>query len=781
MIYALRSLRLHPAFSLIAILTLALGIGATTAIFSVVDHVMLRPLPYAQPDRLVSISTVLFRMEFVASPEYLEWRRSNHVLEQLAAWPHSPRTGYLTVGDEPVKIALTRISDNFFDTLGVHPLLGRGFLPEETRPLGASVIILSHGLWIRSFAGDAGVIGRSVIFEGNPTTIVGVLPPNFQFPEPGHIEALTPLPVPTSTDRRTMAAWNTMGRLKAGVSFGQARAEFERLFENSRHAHPEMYRNDTHLNFVPFQEYRTRNVRLTLMVLLGAAGCVLLIACANVANLLMTRAVARHSELSVRSALGAGAWHLISLPLGESLTLAALGGIAGATLAVGSVNLLRRFGPRSVPGMETVTVDWRVLGFALVASILTGLLCGLIPAVAASRTDLQLGTGRRQAGAGYRPLRRLLVVAEVALSLILLICGGLLMESLYRLQNQNMGFRPESVLTASLSLTGVPLPERLALIERMRELPGVVSLAVSDGLPPGGGGRSTTFSRSDRPKPEAWHRGDEVLVRRVTPDYFPTLGTPLHKGRFFNQRDHAETNGVAIVNEALANRYFAQENVIGKQIDGVGGSHWKTIVGVVGDAKNRGLNQPAQPEMFTPFDMNAGDTDLALAVRGIGDPLALVPLLRGPLHGLPVTFRSLRGNLTEFVAEPRFNAALFGTFAAIALVLAVIGIYGVLSYTVAQRTQEIGIRMALGAWTPDIVKLIVREAMALTLSGVGIGIAGASWAARALTVHLYDVRPNDGVTFATVSGLLILAALLASYLPARRATGIDPAIALRAE
>ena len=323
-----RNIRLHPSFSLIAIITLGLGIGATTAVFSVVDHVLVRPLPYPQPDRLVSISTLLFQMEFVASLEYVEWRRSNHVLEQLAAWPHSSRTGYLTIGDEPVKIDLTRISDNFFDTLGVHPMLGRGFLPDETRPGGPNVIILSHGLWTRGFGSDPGVIGRSVIFEGSPCTIVGVLPPKFQFPDPGPIEALTPLPIPTSADRRSMAAWNTMGRLKPGVSVAQARAEFEQLFESSRQAHPEMYRHDTRVRIVPFQEYRVRNVRLTLLVLLAAAGCVLLIACANVANLLMTRAVARQTELSVRAALGADAWRLVSLSLTESVLLAAVGGVA---------------------------------------------------------------------------------------------------------------------------------------------------------------------------------------------------------------------------------------------------------------------------------------------------------------------------------------------------------------------------------------------------------------------------------------------------------------------
>jgi len=753
--YALRNLIRRPGFSLICIVTLALGIAATTAVFSVVDHVLLRPLPYPDSDRLVSIATSFSGLEFVASPEYVEWRRSNHVLEQMAAWPHSGGSGYLTIGDEPVKVGQTRVSDNFFDALRVYPVLGRGFLPKES-----DAIVISHGLWTRDFASDAHVLGRKVIFEGEPYTIVGVLPKDFQFPEQRQADILTPLPISKMTDRREMRTWNTIGRLRPGVTFEQARAEFEQLFERARGEHSEMYRQDTKLRFLPYHEYRVRGVRLTLLILLGAAGCVLLIACANIANLLMVRAVARQGELRIRRALGASAWHLVSLPLMESLLLAALGGMAGAGLATGSLHLLRRFGPSSVPGLGTVTVDVRVLLFTVAASLLTGLVCGLIPAM----------RGRSQWTG------RFVVVAEVALSLILLISAGLLIKSLYLLQNQNMGFQSESVLTANVSFTGIPVPERLQAVRLLQQLPGVLSMAVSDGLPPGGGGGMMTFSRSDRPLPEPWHRGDNMLVRRITAGYFPALGTPLLKGRFF----HDGEKQVAIINESLARRYFAGENPLGKQIDGVANHPWRTIVGIVADSKNRGLDQPSDPEMFVPFEMSAGDTTVSMVMRGVGDPLALVPSVRASLR-LPVAFRSLQANLSDLEAGPRFHAALFGTFAAIALVLAMIGIYGVLSYTVAQRTHEIGIRMALGAWTPDIVKLIVQEAMALTLSGVGIGIAGALGTARVLAVQLYGVQLQDAVTFGAVSVLVVTTTLLATYLPARRATRVEPAIALRAE
>ncbi len=435
--------------------------------------------------------------------------------------------------------------------------------------------------------------------------------------------------------------------------------------------------------------------------------------------------------------------HLGSQPLASALSSAAesllpalLGGRAGSAIAAAFGHL-----------------DLRVVLFALLLSIF----CGI------AGTALQTGPLR---------MRRFLVVAEVALSLVLLVCGGLLLKTLYRLQNQDMGFLPESVLTAELSFNGVPLPDRAAVLDRVSELPGIVAAAFCEGLPPGGGGSMSTFSRSDRPLPEPWHRADPMIVRRITPGYFSALGTALHKGRFFHEGD----SKVAIVNETLVRRYFPGENALGKQIHGTAGEHWKTIVGIVADAKNRGLNQPPDPEIFLPFAMNAGDNTVSLVVRGAGDPVTFVPPIRATLRSvslnLPVTFRPMQAAVSELLSGARFNARLFGSFAAVALLLALVGIYGVLAYTVVQRTKEIGIRMALGARTPDIVRLIVYEAMALTLSGVGIGLAGAVWASRVLTAQLYDVRPNDMVTFATVTIVLVTTALLAAYLPAHRASRV---------
>ncbi len=784
--YALRTLRQHGAFSSAAILTLALAIGATTAIFGVVDSVLIRPLPYRDSGRLVSVATWFpgfMNLEFVASREYVEWRRENHVFEGLAAYPHNPGSGYLTIGDEPVKISTSRASDNFFHTLGVMPVLGRGFLPEETRPGGLDVMVLTYHLWKRQFASDPQVLGRSVVFEGKPFTIVGVLPPDFQFPDPGQVDAFTPLPIPVTSDWRQMSTWNVIGRLKPGVSLIQARAEFERLFQIARRHDSAMYRKDVQLRVAPLQEHRVQAVRLMLWVLLASVTCVLLIACANVANLLMIRAVGRQTEWSIRAALGAGRWRLLRQMLTESLLLSLASGFLGVGLAIAAVHYLARFGPRSVPGIEMVSVDPRVLIFGILLAILTGLLFGVVPALGASRATLRLGTAPQPVGPGHRSLRAVLVVGELALSLVLLISAGLLIQSLWRLQNQNMGFQSENVLTADLSLRGVSVPALQDLLGQLQAVPGTLSVAFSEGLPPYGGGRYGTFSRLDRPLPEPWRRGDNVVVQRVTPDFFRALGIPLRRGRVFNETDHAEQNGAAIVNETLARRYFPGESPLGKQVDGLGGMHWKTIVGVVGDTKNLGLDRPVEAEIFEPLDMSSSDRSLNLVARTTIGPAgaseAFRAVFRQSAKGLPVTFRSLNQDLSQLVAGPRFNAVLFGTFAAIALLLAVVGIYGVLSYSVAQRTAEIGIRIALGARTPDIVKLIGIEAMALTMSGASVGLAGAWWATRLLANQLYGLQPKDARTFVLVTLIIVSTAGMAAWIPARRAAGVDPMVALR--
>ena len=767
--YAARALRLNPVFSVTAILALALGIGATTAIFSVVDTVLLRPLPYPQPERLVAVSAWL-HFDAVVSTEYLEWAETNRVFESYAAMWVSFDRAPLMVAGEPILIYAKHVTPNFLSTLGVPPLVGRSFEPGDFDPDGRSPILISYGLWQRYFGGDRNIAGKSIVYDGKPREVVGVLPRGFCFPAGGRVDALVPIQVDVAKVRArlTMGMWNTIGRLKPGVSLEQARANMAALFAASAAAHRQMYRRDVHLHVVPLQEWLTGNVRMRLLVLLGGVCPVLLIACANVANLLLARAASRQKEIAIRAALGAGRLRLVRQLLTESAVLAAAGGAGGAVLAAGVVALLRRAGPADLPRLAELTVDARVLAFAALVSVLTGVVFGLAPAFSATRPVVRFARSGPKA---------FLVAAEMALSLALLITSSLMFQSLWRLEHKRVGFVPERLITTAVLVRGA---RSEALRERLAAIPGVQSLAFADSLPPSGGSSFITFSREGRPLPEPGHRGDSMVVRHVSPGYFATMRIPLLRGRMFTDHDAGAT---AIINQALARAYFPGEDPIGQKIDLLPrGAHGRVVIGIVGNVKNQGLNREPEPEMYRPLD--GTESAAYVIVRTPGDVSGVAAALGRELRAADpeviTTIRTVEQQFGEMTAGPRFQGELFGSFAAVALLLAAIGIYGVVSFSVARRGHEIAIRMALGADAGRVSRMVVGELMIPAAAGIAAGLCGALLAGRFLRELLYDVKPDDPMTYVAVSLLLAMVALAAGAGPARRAARV-PAEALRAE
>lgn len=762
--FASRTLRHNPSFTLVAIVALALGIGATTAIFSVVDAVLLRPLPYPESDRLVSVSMKFPGQDpfFVPSWDYLDWVRDNRVLDAYAAMGRIWKEP-LQLPDEPVSVRAVRVTPNILEVLRVSPLLGRGFVAGDA----STQLLISHALWQTSFAGDPKILEKSVNFDGSQRRIVGVLPPGFTFPSNLHIDALVPLKIPVNGDeaRKVGAAWDTIGRLRNSVNFAQARANFETLFAASVAAEPRMYRN-VQLRLMPFQERLTGSMRSVLLILLAGVGSVLLIACANVANLLLARATARQREIAIRLALGASRLRLIRQLLTESLLISSIGGAAGVLIATTVVRALRALGPEDFPRIGEITVDLRALAFALVAALVTALIFGLAPALSATRP---VGRFARSGPLG------LLVAVEIALSLTLLIGASLLFQSLWRLQHKNIGFEPGHILTATLS-TPRALSEMHSLVAA---IPGVETVAFTDSLPPNGGINGHTFSREGRPLPEPFHRGDNMTDRHVTPGYFEAMRVPLLRGRWLTDADPPES---AVVNQTLVRLYFPGEDPIGKKIDLLSKAP-KTIVGVVADTKNGDLSRAPMPEMDLP--LVSAQNGISIILRTFGDPILAASALRQGLHSLDprmlVTVRTMNQQFDEMTARPRFNGFLFGSFAGIALLLAAVGVYGVISFTVARRTQEIGIRMALGADRNRVIRLVLRDAMVPTAFGIAAGLLGAIAASRSLASLLYDIKPTDPATYILASLALGAVGFAAALLPARRAASVDPMTVLKAE
>ena len=796
--YAFRRLVRSPGFTAVAVLTLALGIGANSAIFSVINAVLLRPLPYPEPERLVGVYQVWKGSRDVMSPaNFLDIRAQTRTLDDAAAISSGEYT--LTGAGDPIRLRGSEVSASFFDVLRVGAMLGRTFAADENEPGKDKVIVLGYGLWQQRFGGRADVVGTAVPIDGTPRTIVGIMPPGFSFP-PDH-DLWIPMEY-TESVRAARGAWylDAIARLRPGVSPEQSASEVATLGKALQQQHP---RENTDVGFTtfPLQEALVGDLRPALLVLIGAVGLVLLIACANVANLLLARAAARETELAVRTAMGAGRGRLVRQLLTESLVLGAAGGFAGLLIAFWGCDTLVALQPQGIPRLNEIAVDRHVVLFTVGTSLLTAIFFGAIPAAQMTRaslaTCLKEGGRGTMAARGSARMRAALVVAEMALAVMLLAGAGLLIRSFDRLQSVDPGFRPDETLSFELSLprTAYQKDEQVSaffdrFIERVRAVPGVRSAGAVMALPLSGARFNISFRVLGRPE-SAPGQEPSMEVRVATPDYFRTMGIPLLRGRLFNEGDAADVPWVVVLSESAAREYFPNEDPIGKRIE----MGWRRrtddkraggeVVGVVGDVKELGLAEAFPPEIYLPARQWPVGRMTIVAHTAV-PPLSLAEEMTQVVHDLDATLpiaemRTVSDVVAESIAQPRFYMLLLAVFAAVALALAAIGIFGVMSYTVSQRTREIGIRMALGAQGGSVISMVVRQAMVLAVAGLAVGLAGAAALSRTLTTLLFDLSPTDPGTFAAVGGVLAFVALLASYLPARRAASVDPIDALRAE
>ena len=804
--YGLRVLAQRPGFTAVAVVTLALGIGANTAIFSLVNAVLVRPLKYRDAERLVMLwedSTAAgFARDNLAPANYFDWKSQQQSFDQTAATRQL--TFDLTGDGEPEKLLGFGVEASFFPLLGVEPALGRALLPGDDSE-NARVVVLSHGLWQRRFGGERSIVGREVLLNGEKYTVVGVMPRGFQF-QYSNFDLWTPFGLtPEKKAERGPHYLEVVARLKDGVTVAQAEADLNTISARIAEADPD---NATGLKavVVPMREQLAGGSRQTLSVLLGAVALVLLIACANVAGVLLSRAAARRREMAVRAALGASRWRIVRQLLTESVMLGAAGGALGTLLALWAFAFLQQLVPSGMREMVELKLDLTVLVFTLAVSLLAGIAFGLAPAIAASKTDLndalKQGGARGGVGSGRR-LRGAFVVSEVALALVLLVGAGLLIQTLYRLRGQYAELRPESVLTLRTSLAenryGEP-SRRAAFYEqvlaRVESLPGVTAAGYTTAVPltRKGGANGLSLEGKDNGPSSTWNANH----RQVTPDFFRAMGQTLREGRAFDARDDEGAPPVAAVNEAMARAFWPGESAMGKRFK-VGSpaapEPWMTIVAVVSDVRQMGADAPVKPEMYVPYRQAAPYWSKApysfftprdLVVRTSGDPQGLVAAVRNAIHEVdpyqPISgVRTMDEVLGVETAQRRLGMILLTAFASLALLLASLGIYGVLAFFVVQHTQEIGVRLALGARPSDVLRLVVGRGMKLALAGVGIGLVASLGLARLLASLLYGVSPGDPATFALVAVLLACVALLACLVPARRATKVDPMVALRYE
>ncbi len=798
--FATRTLLRRPGFTAIVLLTLSLGIGATTSIFSVVNGVLLRSLPYAEPERLMMLRGVPTDEDSskvssaTSHPDLVDYRAAARSFEQIAAYRSWEWT---LTGRElnPTVVRGAAISANLLPTLGVSPARGRNFTPQEEEPGGARLVLLSDALWRGRYGSDPGIIGRTVTIDAEPYTVVGIMPADFAFPARSQI--WIPL-IPDDLERRERGVhrYGVLTRLARSATRESAETEMRGIARQLEEQYPEDNAKRT-VQLVPLQEVIVRNVRPALLVLFGAVVVMLLIVCANVANLVLARAAAREREVAVRTALGAERGTLVRQFLTESLLIASAGGLGGLLVAHWGTRLLVANAPQQIPRASEIGLDPVVLAFALGVSLLTGLAFGIAPAIQYTRSGsyegLREGRGTT-ATAGRRRVRHALVVAEIALAVVLVIGAGLLAKSFSRLQRVDPGFDPRGLLTAHILPPGVRYDTREKvrvfyheLRSRLEGTPGVRAVAVSMEHPLSPGW-TTSFTIAGRPEPGPG-LAPEARVRPVMPGYFRTLGIPLRAGRDIAETDRATSPGVVVVNESFVRMHFPNENPIGQRL--LRNPWWEgmpesfEIVGVVADERYLGLDQETDPATYFAFE-HFPLTNMYVTVKTDGDPMALVPAMRRVVwsldRDLPLEeVHSMTELLNTSLAGPRFNAALIALFAVIALFLAAIGIYGVLAFSVAQRTSELGIRMALGAPRGTVVRLVVRQALVLTAIGVGLGLVAASWATGALRRLLFEVSATDPAVFSGVAAALALVALAAAYIPARRASRVDPMIALRAE
>jgi putative ABC transport system permease protein len=796
--YGIRTLLKNRSFTAVAVLALALGIGANTAIFSVVNAVLLRPLAFPDPDRLVAIKTINLKTgqnNFGgASPaDFIDWRAQSNSFEQLAAETGGSVTA--TGGEQPELFPGARVSDDYFAMLGIKPMLGRVFLPDEFKSAAGPAIILSHRLWQRRFAADPGLVGQTLTLDGKPSTVIGVMPPDFK--QPAYAEVWMPLLTDSSEMRLRGARYFTvMARLKPGVTLAQAQAEMSAVATAIEQQHPES-NADWSIRLFSLQESIVGDFRPALLILLGAVGFVLLIACANVASLLLSRASERHKEIAIRAALGATRLRVIRQLLTESILLAFIGGAAGLLLALWGVKAIIGLIPEAMrfPRLDEIHIDGRALAFTIVISLITGIIFGLIPGLQASKPDLQesLKEGSRAAtgGFGAHRTRSLLVISEIALALLLLIGAGLLIRSFARLQQTNLGFNPENLLTIGIGASPQKYPraeQRTAyykqFLDRLETLPGVESAALGSSLPLSFNlvfpfvveGRAA--SPADVP---------QATYSSVSPNYFTAMRIPLLAGREFTARDNKDAPNVAIINETMARRFFANEDPVGKRvkIDYLNQPTSFEIVGVVGDTKQSSVADQTGVGMYVSYFQYPWFSSL-LIVRTATDAASFALPAQRVIWSLdkdrPISHvKTMDQLLSESIAQPRLYVFLLSVFAFVALALAMVGIYGVMSYSVGQRTREIGIRMALGAQAGDVLRLVIGQGMILILIGIATGLAAAFALTRVMASLLYDVEATDPLTFFGVAVILAGVALGACFVPARRATRVDPGVALRYE
>ena len=797
--YAFRNLVKRPGFTAIAVLTLALGIGANSTIFSIVNALLLKPLPFPDPERIVALweklpSRGVERNE-VAVANYLDWRAQNKTFEQLGfyRWWSSNLSG----NETPERVQGFLVTANFLDIVGVKPILGRGFAPDENEPGKDRVALLTYSLWQRRFAADPNIVNKTIITNGITRTVIGVMPPQFNYPKGAEIYAPFPL-TPEAMRSRDNHSFLGIGRLKPGVTLASAQVDFDTIGSQLEKQYPDT-NTGRGVVIYPILEDTVRTYSTALWVMMGAVGFVLLIGCANVANLMLGRALGRQKEIALRAALGASRFRIIRQLLTESVLLGLLGGVLGVLVAYWGVEAFRVANPgeaaRYAAGWNNIGLSLPVLAFTVAISVLSGVLFGLAPAWQASKPDLNkaLKEGGRQGSGSSNRLRNLLVVSEIALSLMLLMSAGLLIRSFLELLKTNPGFNPESLMTMNLVLPFAKYkeePQRQAfyseLIRRVESLPGVQSAAIVNHLPLGGSNSSTSFLIEGVPEPPPGQQF-EGRYRVCSPGYFQTMGIALLKGRAFTDQDKAGTPLAVIVNETFARTYWPKDDPIGKRMRYTGPpaeNPWMQVVGVVQDVRHE-LNIPITSDFYVPHAQD-GALSMVLVAKTKVEPAAMAAPIRQQVWSIdrdqPVfdvkTMREVRAiSITLYT----FSSVMLSIFAGVALLLSAIGIYGVMAFAVTQRTQEFGIRMALGASARDVLKLVVQNGMLLAVTGVGLGLAGAWGVTRFLSSLLVGVGAMDALTLSAVTLGLLLVALLACYIPARRATKVDPLVALRYE
>src|SRR5258705_1689078 len=792
--YGMRSLWKRPGFTVVALVALALGIGANTAIFTLVNAVLVQPLPFGEPDRLVWMwgNFPGGNRASVSPLDYLNYRQQNSTFEEFAASFSFPLSLNLTGSGEPERLSVGGVTGNYFQTLGVKPMLGRTFLLENESPGHDQVAVLSYGLWQRRFGGDPTIVNKTVMLDGKSCEVLGVMPKDFSFPQGAELW------IPINFDRspgmkqRKAHFLRPIARLKAGVTLAQAQADTDAVALRLAEQYPQ---TDTgwNLRLVSLREQLVGNTRPTLLILFGAVGFVLLIACANVANLLLVRAAARQKEIALRTALGAGRFRIVRQMITESVLLALAGGALGTLLAVWGVDLLVTLSADNLPPTAQVRIDATVLGFTLLISVLTGVLFGLAPALRTVKLNLSesLKEGGRSGGEGAQRnrTRSALVVLESAIAVVLLIGAGLLIRSLIQLQNTSPGFDAHNMLTMRVDLPQQKYgtPDRTTsffqqLEGRIGSLPGVETVGLVSELPLSGQPNDMPYTVEGRP-PVSMDQAYDDDFRMVNQQYFRALRIPLLSGRNFTEQEVRQSAKVLLISELLAEQVFPNEDPIGKRLVMAMGNQAFEIIGIVGDVRHRALASQPSAAMYMPTIESGW---MNVVIRTQSDPLSIAGAVRREVQAIdpdqPVAaVKTMDQWLESSVSAPRYRTTLLALFALVALVLASTGIYGVMSYSVGQRTHEIGVRMALGAQQRDVLKLVVRQGMVLVLIGVGVGLLGALALTRVMSTLLFGVTAKDPMTFAAVATLLAVVAFVACYIPARRATKVDPLVALRYE